>query len=373
MSAARRLLAAGAAAACLALGPGAGPAPAQEACSDLHGCLGGLARETARIPGREAGRAGEERFAAARTGGETGERRNLFAAGSGSVAEDGDVPDPVDAGDVFRDCAECPEMVVVPAGEFEMGSPWSEEGRFDDEGPVHYVRIGYRLAVGRYEVTRGEFARFVSATGRETGSSCRVHDADAGEWEDRSGASWRSPGYSQGADHPVVCVSWDDAVAYARWLSREAGREYRLLSESEWEYAARAGTLTARYWGEGASGKCEYANAAAAETSFNWRDKSCSDGHAHTAPVGSFGANGWKLHDMLGNVWEWTQDCWNDGYDGAPADGGAWKTGECSRRVLRGGSWDFGLWFVRAALRGGYDSDSRSSILGFRVARTLAP
>ena len=276
-------------------------------------------------------------------------------------------------GRVFRDCAECPEMVVLPSGSFDMGSPSSEAGRWDVEGPVHRVRIRHRLAVGRYEVTRREFARFVWATNRGMGNSCWVWDHDAGDWKELSGSSWRSPGFSQGGDHPVVCVSWEDAVAYTRWLSRETGHEYRLLSESEWEYAARAGTRTARYWGAGAPGQCRYANGAAAETSFDWRDEGCSDGYTRTAPVGSFGANGWKLHDMLGNVWEWTQDCWNDDYNGAPSDGSAWKAGDCSARVLRGSSWGSVPRNLRAATRNWVDSKDRDYASGFRVARTLAP
>ena len=250
----------------------------------------------------------------------------LSACGGGGGGSTGPV---LKVGDVFRDCAGCPEMVVLRDGSFSMGSPSSEEGRLDNEGPVHRVRIGYRLAVGRYEVTRGEFGRFVSATGRGMGNSC--------------------------------------------WLSRETGHEYRLLSESEWEYAARAGTRMARYWGAGASGQCEYANGAASEMSFDWRNEECFDGYERTAPVGVFGENDWGLHDMLGNVWEWTRDCWNDSYDGAPSDGSVWEYGDCSRRVLRGGSWSFEPRSLRAAIRYGYESGIRDYLNGFRVARTLIP
>ena len=150
-------------------------------------------------------------------------------------------------GQTFRDCAECPLMVEVPSGSFTMGSPSSESGRDSDEGPQHEVRIGYRLAVGVYEVTRGEFARFVAATGYDAGNRCRTYES--GSWDLRSGRSWRDPGFSQTDSHPVVCVDWDAAQAYVAWLSNETGHSYRLLSESEWEYVARAGTSTARYWG----------------------------------------------------------------------------------------------------------------------------
>ena len=280
-------------------------------------------------------------------------------------------------GRVFRDCEACPEMVVVPAGSFVMGSPASEEGRFDNEGPQHRVTISRPLAVGRYEVTRGEFARFVSATGRSTGGSCWAKEN--GEWEERAGFGWRSPGYRQTDRDPAVCVNWDDARAYARWLSRETGQGYRLLSESEWEYAVRAGTRSSRWWGDGEAGQCAHANGVDRDlkrrySDWRWTVASCSDGHVHTAPAGSFSANGFGLHDMSGNVWEWVEDCWHDSYAGAPSDGRAWTTGgNCSRRVIRGGSWIIGSRDLRSAIRYRYDTGNRIYDSGFRVARTLAP
>ena len=265
-------------------------------------------------------------------------------------------------GDVFRDCADCPEMVVVPSGSFMMGSPPSEEGRDDDEGPVHRVSIPSSFAVGVYEVTRGEFGRFVSSTGRSMGNKCwTVKD---GEWEERSGRSWLSPGFSQTDLHPAVCVSWDDARAYVAWLSRETGEAYRLLSESEWEYVARAGTRTRYHWGD-AIGR-NLANCGGGLCGSRWDGKS-------TSPVGSFGANGFGLHDVHGNVVEWVEDCWNDSYAGAPRDGSAWKGGNCSRHVLRGGSWVINPRDLRAASRSGVGTGDRSDDVGFRVARTFTP
>ena len=278
------------------------------------------------------------------------------------------------AGDSFRDCAECPEMVVLPAGSYRMGSPSYEQGRDEDEGPVHEVTISASFAIGRHEVTVAEFGRFVDATGYSAGSSCRTYEG--GEWESRAGRGWRNPGFGQSGRHPVACVNWNDAQAYAAWLSRETGEKYRLPSESEWEYAARAGTATARYWGEGESGQCRHANgadASAKERYSGWTVASCRDGHVHTAPAGSFAANGWGLHDMLGNVWEWTEDCWNGSYSGAPSDGSAWEYGDCARRVLRGGSWDSRPSVLRAADRYRYTTGGRDVFVGFRVARTLAP
>ena len=272
-------------------------------------------------------------------------------------------------GDVFRDCPDCPEMVVVPSGSFTMGSPSSEEGRYDNEGPRRRVTIGSPFAVGVYEVTRGEFGRFVSATGRSMGNSCWTWD---GEWKSRPGRGWRNPGFSQDDSHPVVCVSWEDARAYAQWLSGETGEYYRLLSESEWEYVARGGTQTRYWWGDGSSSQCRYANGADASSGLDW-GVDCDDGYSRTSPVGSFGGNSFGLRDVHGNVWEWVQDCWNEDYDGAPGDGRAWERGECSRRVLRGGSWDGIPRFLRAAVRGWSGSGLRNGDAGFRVARTFTP
>ena len=272
----------------------------------------------------------------------------------------------------FRDCDACPQMVVVPAGSFMMGSPPGEEGRFDNEGPVHRVSIAEPLAVGVHEVTRGEFARFVRETSRSTGNACRVWDSNEGKVVERSGLNWRNPGFAQADRHPVVCVNWDDAQSYVRWLSRETGERYRLLSESEWEYVARAGTRTARYWGESESGQCRYGNGADASTTFDWR-VSCSDGHARTSPVGSYTKNGFGLHDVLGNAWEWVQDCWNEDYAGAPGNGRAWERGDCSQRVVRGGSWVDKPRNLRSAVRYGFASGDRDYDVGFRIARTLAP
>ena len=280
------------------------------------------------------------------------------------------------AGDRFRDCPECPEMVVVPAGSYRMGSPSYEQGRQEYEGPVHGVTISAPFAIGRHEVTVAEFGRFVDATGHPTGNSCWVYEDD--EVFDLAGRSWRNPGFGQSGRFPVVCVSWDDAQAYVAWLSRETGEEYRLPSESEWEYAARAGTSTSRYWGEGESGQCRHANGGDESmkerySDWRWTVASCPDGHVHAALVGSFAANDWGLQDVLGNVREWTEDCWNDSYAGAPSDGSAWEYGDCARRVLRGGSWGAGPSGLRAANRSSNTTDNRFDGNGFRVARTLAP
>ena len=278
-------------------------------------------------------------------------------------------------GNRFRDCSECPELVVVPAGSYRMGSP------YEWEGPVHGVTISVPFAIGRHEVTVAEFGRFVDATKYSAGSSCSLHDDKVKGRRIRTGdilaASWRNPGFGQNGRFPVVCVSWHDAQAYVAWLSSETGEEYRLPSDSEWEYAARAGTSTARYWGEGESGQCRHANGGDESKKEHYSGSqfnvaSCRDGHVHTAPVGSFAANAWGLHDVLGNVWEWTEDCWNDSYAGAPSDGNAWEYGDCTERVTRGGGWNIGPLSLRAASRFRFPTGVRVNYVGFRVARTLA-
>ena len=280
-----------------------------------------------------------------------------------------------EVGEKFRDCPDCPEMVVVPAGSFDMGSPPGEGGRLDSEDPVHRVTISEPFAVGVYEVTRAEWSRFVSRTGYAAGGSCWTYES--GEWNDRTGRSWRNPGFIQGEGHPVVCVSWEDARAYVEWLSSATGVEYRLLSESEWEYVARGGSSTPRYWGGSESGQCSHSNGADGTLKSRYRDWEwptvpCADGHVQTSPVGSFRANGFGLHDVMGNVLEWVEDCWHESYRGAPGDGSAWTSGgDCGHHVLRGGSWFYGRRLLRSAYRFRDSSGFRYGNVGFRVSRTL--
>ena len=268
-------------------------------------------------------------------------------------------------GTVFRDCDQCPEMVVVPAGRFWMGDR-SGDG-YSEEKQVHEVTIADPLAVGVYEVTRGEFGRFVEATGYSTGNAC--YTFESGESKKRSGRHWRDPGFTQTDRHPVVCVNWDDAQAYIRWLSRETGKSYRLLSEAEWEYVARAGTRRKYWWGN----EPDHAHA-------NYGKDECCEGKVagkdrweYTSPVGSFEANAFGLFDTAGNVLEWVEDCWNDNYNGAPGDGSAWTSGDCSERVVRGGSWGSSPRYLRSASRVRFVTGVRNLSYGFRVARTLTP
>lgn len=276
---------------------------------------------------------------------------------------------------VFRDCPQCPQMVVVPKGSFTMGSPSSEAGRGDDEGPQHRVAIGRPFAVSKFEVMRGEFGEFVRESGYDAGNECFVW---AGSRVERQhGKNWADPGYRQSDAHPAACVSWNDAKAYADWLSRKTGQTYRLLSEAEWEYAARAGTETKYSFGDRESDLCRHGNGPDLTTKESggpttWDYAECQDGFGLTAaPVGSFGANRFGLHDMHGNVWEWVEDGYQDNYHGVPLDGSAWIPADSQYRVYRGGHYAFAPRVLRSASRYRNSPDSRSSALGFRVARTL--
>ncbi len=256
-----------------------------------------------------------------------------------------------------------------------MGSPAHEAERKGDEAPQHDVSVAGPFAVSKYEVTRDQFERFVSQTGHDYGDSCSTYES--GRWELRKGRTFRDPGYPQTGDHPVVCVSWDDAQAYAGWLSRKCGKKYRLLTEAEWEYAARAGTTTSRYWGDDPDEACTHANVyddrGRRANRFEWSRHGCDDGFGQTSPAGRFRPNRFGLHDMLGNVWEWVQDCYHDSYTGAPENGSAWVSGPCQERVLRGGSWVYIPPSVRSANRGKYPAGTRNFYLGFRVAADLGP
>ncbi|HTN94143.1 MAG TPA: formylglycine-generating enzyme family protein [Gallionella sp.] len=276
------------------------------------------------------------------------------------------------AGKIIRDCKSCPEMVVIASGSFGMGSPDAEEGRGDDEGPVHDVRVA-AFALGKTEVTRRQFAEFAKESGYITGDKCWT--LEKGSYAERKG-NWREPGFPQNDRHPVTCISWNDADAYAKWLSNKTGKIYRLPTEAEWEYAARGNTETSRYWGDKPDKACRYANGAdnTAQARISgarsWSIHHCTDGFAYTSPVGHFRPNRFGLYDMLGNVWEWTEDNYHDSYNGAPVVSAAWQ-GDGTKRVLRGGSWNNPPLDLRSAVRFGNRPDVRFSSFGFRVARSL--
>jgi formylglycine-generating enzyme required for sulfatase activity len=242
----------------------------------------------------------------------------------------------------FKECAECPEMVVVPPGRFLMGSRAGQG--YDEERPQHEVTIAKPFAVAKFALTFDEWDACAA------GVDCRAKVSDL-EW----GRGRR----------PVINVSWNDAQAYVKWLSSITGKSYRLLSEAEYEYAARAGTRTAYPWGPAIklNGK-PMANCVSCGSQWDTQQ---------TAPVGSFPANAFGLYDMVGNVYQWTEDCWNGDYKRAPADGFAWTTGDCSRHAVRGSSFLAVADFVRSVSREWHDAGDQDADRGFRVARTLSP
>ncbi len=231
------------------------------------------------------------------------------------------------------------------------------------------------FAVSRFEITRAQYGAFTRETGRATSGNCYTFN-NAGNWEQQQGTTWQAPGFDQSGDHPVVCVSWEDASAYVAWINgKVSGDPYRLLTESEWEYAARAGTTTGFWWGDGENDLCAYANGAdqTARSQFSGTTlASCSEGHVFTAPVGFSGReNRFGLADMAGNVWEWTQDCNNSTYDLTPTNGAANSTGSCEYRVIRGGSWVSAPRVLRSANRDRNKPTFRYDDIGFRLSRTL--
>ena len=275
-------------------------------------------------------------------------------------------------------------MVVVPAGSFTMGVPDGEEAA---EGvvvrgqaqPQLRVTLSQPFALGKYPVTRGQFLAFVTATGHQAGNSCwqitQVSGGARWTWQDRPGATWREPGIPQTADDPVVCVAWHDARAYVAWLSQRTGQRYRLPSEAEWEYAARAGTSGPRWWNGARDQACAYANVRDLTLAISLRQSDgtffqCIDTFDFTAPVGRFPNNPFGLGDMLGNVWQWVEDCWYMNLSGMPQNGTARLSGDCSRRVLRGSSWLSDASSLRAGNRSWDVVGSRAGHMGFRVART---
>jgi formylglycine-generating enzyme required for sulfatase activity len=230
-------------------------------------------------------------------------------------------------GDMFKECDGCPEMIVVPAGEFVMGSPETEDGRDDDEGPQHNVLFTRVFAVGRFAVTFDEWDACVAAGG------CRKYPLP-------------DKGWGRGR-RPVIHMWREDASAYAAWLAEKTGKPYRLLTEAEREYVTRAGTRTPFWWGSSISSeKANY------DGQFPFGGGPKGQYRKKTVPVDLFEPNPWGLYQVHGNVSEWVADCWNKNYEGAPSDGSAWITGDCNRGVVRGGNWDSPPWHLRSASRG---------------------
>jgi formylglycine-generating enzyme required for sulfatase activity len=316
----------------------------------------------------------------------------ILLAASASLTAASSEQGPTKVVQSFRDCSDCPQMVKIPAGQFLMGSSAVDAARDFEaamsirdpsaglleaalypkvvqqmlgfEQPQHRVTIGQSFALSKYPITRGEFAVFVRETGYANHAGCAFYIDH--RYPLRPDADWQNPGFAQTDRDPVVCVSWDDANAYITWMNSKvtgnasARGEYRLPSDAEWEYAARAETQTAHWWGDSIG----TGNANCDGCGSSWDKK-------QTAPVGSFAANSFGIADVLGNVWEWTADCWNKTYDGAPDDGRARTSGQCGDRVMRGGAWSSDPWLLRSAERSRESSNEHTNYIGFRVAKTL--
>jgi formylglycine-generating enzyme required for sulfatase activity len=282
-----------------------------------------------------------------------------------------------------RDCEQCPELALVPPGQFTLGSPpdAAELDARSGESPAVTLSFTRPFMVARREVTVGEFRRFVEATGAEPAPGCLVWLG--GQWVRERDRSWRDPGYALPPrdDEPVVCVNWDDARAYAEWLAQLSGKRYRLLSESEWEYVARGGTSFPRYWGERDSREdqvqslaCDYANvydaSAVDALRLPWPNARCTDRAVALAPVAQYKPNAFGVFDIIGNAREWVMDCYTTSYLGRPEDSRAWVwQGGCEQKSVRGGSWASRPRDARAPARGAEPTAHRQSDLGFRVAR----
>jgi formylglycine-generating enzyme required for sulfatase activity len=261
-------------------------------------------------------------------------------------------------------------MTVLPAGRFKQGSDRPESAVELFAKPSHWVAIGRPFAMATNAVTVDEFQEFAADTAVDM-QGCDTYD---GGWKHRAKSGWKDPGFAQTGTHPVTCVSWIDAKAYASWLSRKTGHAYRLPSASEWEYAARAGGAAVQPWNPDGSDACANANVAdesAAHKYPGWAVFGCNDGYVYTAPVGSFKNNSMGLNDMLGNVFQWTEDCWSPDYSGAPSDGSARGDGNCSEHELRGGSWFSTPAYVTANYRNHFADNYRTSSVGIRLVRDI--
>jgi formylglycine-generating enzyme required for sulfatase activity len=268
------------------------------------------------------------------------------------------------AGERFQDCADCPELVVVPAGSFVMGSAGNEPERSAEREEEVRVTFSKPFAVGAFAVTRREFAVFVAATGYELDPGCYVWTGTT--WQERSQVSWQQPGFASDDRQPVTCVDLKAAKAYAGWLSARTGKVYRLPSESEREYVTRAGTDTPFWWGTAITTDMANYNGTVQSVLGRpglWRQT--------PVRVDAFQPNRWGLYNVHGNVWDWTEDCWNESNAGNPGDGSVRTSGDCTWRVARGGAWNYGPTYLRSAFRYWNLPDNRSGVQGFRVVREL--
>jgi formylglycine-generating enzyme required for sulfatase activity len=300
---------------------------------------------------------------------------------------------PLKPGHTFRDCKDCPEMVVIPSGSFMMGSPENEPNRYPEEGPQRKVSIE-QFAAGKFDITKEQWALFVKETNKPATGGCSWSgmqtDTSVKPWDPNPAANWNHIGFAQDSTHPVVCITWDDVQDYLKWLSKKTGFIYRLLSEAEWEYAARAGTTTAYYSGDSISH--DDANYGV-DTTYGIGCAKGKDKWLYTSPVGSFPPNAFGLYDMFGNVNQYLKDCFENSYNNLPLNGSPYNadvelkltgdmssmngTNSCSYRMVRGGNYGDPPAILRSAYRnwapgpGATLQTYSSAACGFRVARTL--
>jgi formylglycine-generating enzyme required for sulfatase activity len=275
----------------------------------------------------------------------------------------------------FKDCSLCPDMIVLPTGEFMMGSPANENGHTDVEGSPRRVNVSKRIAIGKLEVTIEQISAFMAETRMTVGGSCQpIIDPSraVATWGEPS-VSMLSPGYDVTPSHPAVCISWHEAQAYVAWLQRRTGKPYRLPTETEWEYAARAGTSTRYSFGNDETSLCDYARFADLGSQFGWGDGCRSNAASYgTTPVGALKPNPWGLLDMHGNAWEWVEGCWTPNPQEMPIDGSAFsRPGSCEIGVIRGGSFAAGSRRVRSAIRAPVRTTKHFYHIGLRVALSL--
>ncbi len=302
------------------------------------------------------------------------------AALAALLAVANDIPAAERASRSFRDCIDCPQMVVIPAGRFELGT--APRIQVPTEVPAELdpmpIPIGRPFALGRFEITRAEYGRFARVTGRDRQTiHCRTWVEARQGFRDLE-TTWDGANVPAQPrdDHPATCIDWHDAHAYTQWLAKQTGKPYRLPSEVEWEYAAKAGSRALQAWGGNASRHCDHANSNDRSTMerypLAWRSVDCRDGFSDVAPVGSLRPNAFGLYDMIGNVWEWAEDCSSLSYFGRPADARPWIwEGGCKRRIQRGGGWSTGPERSRPGFHGDGDDEDRADFAGFRVARDL--
>lgn len=290
-----------------------------------------------------------------------------------------EAPAAPNAGEIIKDCDTCPEVVVIPPGSFTKGFDGGEPERY--EGAPHEVTIGYSFGVGKTEVTNGQFKAFVEATGHQTDSACNIWDGKTPLKTPNTG--WTNPGYGRppADNEPAACVSWVDAKAYADWLSKKTGQTYRLLTESEWEYTARAGATGRFTWGDDMTKACETANVPDLSTKDlppllirrPFEPVNCNDGYPFIAPAGALKPNAFGVYDTIGSVWEWVEDCYVFPYpENTPKDGSAYTGPDgCDRRVSKGGSWSSPIERQHPTFRGRDPNTLVSQLFGFRIARDL--